>query len=259
MEVKSGFFYLFSCLALLLFTANFQSSSAAPTGLSDNTDYYGLFGSPTLPRDISLPPDTTPAVDSPKHLFRRGCFQSKPEPEDEPQFTCDGNVPSPDEMRLQIQNHGTVPTKMSMFYTRLGNAGGMAIAKRWICDHPDDVAPDSFVFFDDIVDPDWEVAVGTSFNGNQARIVAFQKLLSQIFAEEAQGTAWIFMPDDVQLDDLDDMNTWKSWEFPALTRNSKIDAVRRVDPREGATQGPRAIWARGDPPTPNEPRGLLPS
>lgn len=50
----------------------------------------------------------------------------------------------------------------------------------------------------------------------------------------------------------------KNWELPALTRNDKVDRIIRTDPTDGSDPPiTRVIWQRGDPPTANEPRGLV--
>lgn len=95
----------------------------------------------------------------------------------------------------------------------------------------------------------------------------FQKLFSQALAASSVGTVYVMLPWWVDPTDawfLVD-NTWRQWEYPALTRNSRVTSIMRVDPRDddqrrdekGVVQdgGPIEIWRKGNPPSPKEPRG----
>ena len=43
------------------------------------------------------------------------------------------------------------------------------------------------------------------------------------------------------------------WEYPALTRNSNVKTVSRVDP--DTADDPRVIWTQGNAKTNQEPKG----
>lgn len=106
--------------------------------------------------------------------------------------------------------------------------------------------------FDEIVDQSWNLAQGAAILGGPlgaSGLDAYQKRQSQAFAQLSTGTVYFFTPNG----HIPGVNTaWAGWEFPALTRNSAVDRVIRVDPGDNSQA---TIWSRGDPPTPNEPRG----
>ncbi|KAI9674942.1 MAG: hypothetical protein M1822_009004 [Bathelium mastoideum] len=193
---------------------------------------------------------------SPRSIVKRGCMQSK---QSGPQYVCNGDVPSENELRQQIQNHGNVGTKTSVFYTNLKGASALNQITCWFNKYPNQNPTNGIVAFNKIVDPAYEQAVGQAMvqAGNQDKIGRYQKLISQIFAEESSGDAFIFAPSGIDLTTLGDRNTWQNWEYPALTRNSNINRILRVDPTQTTNVNPTisTIWLKGDPVSPQEPLG----
>ncbi|XP_014552131.1 hypothetical protein COCVIDRAFT_30438 [Bipolaris victoriae FI3] len=249
----------------LLWSAAGPFTNAAPAPLPPDAVTTNI----QLPRQIEhvlYGSDVEDVNVTTNHLVRRGCFPSKEEEDDIGPTTCDGSVPPLDELRAQIQRWGQVAARRPAFYTFLGAGGAIKTSKCWVQTHPDLIAPvpnpkiDNLgaVFFDDIVDKRYEAVIGSALSAG--RQVSYQKLLSQAMAMESQGEVWIFTKADVDFDTLPPDNTWKNWELPALTRNDKVDRIIRTDPTDGSDPPiTRVIWQRGDPPTANEPRGLVES
>jgi hypothetical protein len=141
------------------------------------------------------------------HLARRGCTFSS----ERNSWTCDGSIPPRAEMEDQIQRRGTVGTKVSAFYTRLGGRAGIDQAKAWVQANPAQIPCNpGAVFFTDIVNNKWYKAVGESLTiaGGASRQVSFNSFLSQIMAEKSRGRAWIFAPATEDFDKLDQNNVW---------------------------------------------------
>ncbi|KAF1938767.1 hypothetical protein EJ02DRAFT_514295 [Clathrospora elynae] len=209
-----------------------------------------------IPPHAAIPSETNTTTTH--ALVRRGCFTSKEE--DLGPTTCDGSIPPASEIVAQLQRKGFVGTKVSAFYTRLEGRSAISLSKCWVNTHPAEIPnPPGAVFFDEIVKTDWEDSVGAAMSlspGGTSKITSYQKLLSQIFAEQSSGTAWIFAPAALNFDGLDDRNTWKNWEFPALTQNVNIVDVRRTDPNDSSDPpSVTTIWRQGDPT--QVPRGLV--
>lgn len=165
--------------------------------------------------------------------------------------------------RGQVIGSGRLPA----FYTRLNlGEGSISKCKCWMNDHKDLIDGSSAaVMFDELVPDDWNTQIATTLlgetNGPQL-LNSYQKFLSQIFAEQASGTAWIFAPADLNFDDLSDdplnidTNTFWFWEYPALTQNANIDNIIRVDPfDEKDPPTTSTIWKQGDPT--RAPKGLV--
>ncbi|KAF2850611.1 hypothetical protein T440DRAFT_479296 [Plenodomus tracheiphilus IPT5] len=208
------------------------------------------------------------------HLGRRGCISSRPadsDPESDTDpdpaspgadptagWTCDGNIPSVEEIVEQIQLKGDLGTKISAFYTELHGVRALDTSKTWMNQHTDLIpCTPGYVMFDEIVDNTWYLAVvGALVRANDgARIDRFQKYLSQLMAEKTKGTAWIFAPVESDFANPNEDSTWAHWEFPALTQNPDVTEVIRTDPRD--FQDPPSlttIWRQGDPT--QVPRGL---
>jgi hypothetical protein len=145
------------------------------------------------------------------NLVRRGCFPSKPEQEDDiGPVTCDGSVPPVDELAAQIQRKGFVGNKVSAFYTRLSGGAGISLSKCWVNTHPNEIPnPPGAVFFDEIVSNEYSDAIGAAIISQKpSNLVSYQKLISQVMAEQSRGSAWIFAPADLDFNSLDDKNTW---------------------------------------------------
>jgi hypothetical protein len=170
------------------------------------------------------------------HLVRRGCFPSKEDEDDIGPTTCDGSVPSIEEMQAQIRRWNKVATRVPAFYTRLGAGGAIATSKCWVRTHPDQIPPIpknlidprdkqgdlGAVFFDNIVDQRYENAVFQTMSNS--RQISYQKLLSQVMAMESHGTVWIFTKADVDFSTLNDVNTW--WVAVLVSRRSDLELTR---------------------------------
>jgi len=224
--MKSHSFLAFPVSIALLWCAAGPLSHAAPTrrpadGKTPCTDPPSLLYSLTWPTDVPsvlvsarnaildtiIDEVNTTAV----HIVRRGCLQSKPEPEvDIGPLTCDGSVPPVSEMVDQIQRKGFVGTKVSAFYTRLDGGKGINLSKCWVNTHTNEIPnPPGAVFFDEIVSNEYNDAIGAAIMGSKPNnLVSYQKLISQVMAEQSRGSAWIFAPADVDFDSLDEKNTW---------------------------------------------------
>ena len=183
-------------------------------------------------------------------LVKRGNCFSKGDDE----FDCSSDPPSVDELVQQIQSHGQVGNKQSVFYTGLGGAGGVKVCKQYFTCHPE---LGQVVLWDDIVDNNWYLAQATAImtKNQQANtaVDVFQKRLSQAFGVASAGSAYLCTPEaNTPNNQFNTADAWGGWEYPALTRNSKVTNVIRVDPSTGNNA---TIWNQGDPPTANAPAG----
>lgn len=170
-------------------------------------------------------------------------------------YQCSSQTPSVAECVGQIQSFGQVGSKISVFYTGLGGAAGLTQCKQYFNCNPQLGA---VVLWDSIVDNDWFEAQALAIaqgNPNNPSIATepFQKRMSQAFAEASRGDTYLCTPESNSPNNAFDQRlAWGGWEYPALTRNSGVTRVIRVDPSTSATS---QIWTQGDPPTPNAPRG----
>lgn len=168
-------------------------------------------------------------------------------------YTCSPNPPTVQECLAQVQSHGRVGSQISVFFTGLGSgAGAIKLCKSWFQCH---LSAQPAVIWDDIVDNQWLNAQGLAImqSGLQSNLDVFQKRLSQAFAEASAGDAYLCTPEtNAPADDFVLTTAWGGWEYPALTRNSKVNRVIRVDPN---TSNQRTIWTHGDAPTANAPAG----
>lgn len=177
--------------------------------------------------------------------------------------------PTREEIVSQMKNRGQVigSGRIPAFYTRL-NLGANSIheCKCWMNSHQDLIPGSSAaVMFDELVPDDWSRQVATKLlaqTKGPELLNSYQKYLSQVFAEEASGTAWIFVPADFDFENLSDRpltintNTFWFWEYPALTQNANIDKVIRVDPFDQKNPpSTSTIWKQGDPT--RIPKGLV--
>lgn len=186
-----------------------------------------------------------------RSLVKRGnCISSE-----ENTYECSSQTPSVAECVGQIQSFGQVGSKISVFYTGLGGAKGLTQCKQYFNCNPQLGA---VVLWDGIVDDNWFKAQALAIaqgNPNNPSIATdpFQKRMSQAFAEASRGDTYLCTPESNSPNNAFDQRlAWGGWEYPALTRNSGVTRVIRVDPSTSATS---QIWAQGDPPTPNAPRG----
>lgn len=189
--------------------------------------------------------------DHERNLFKRGSCFSK-----EDEWSCSSDTPPVSECVSRIQSWGNVGSRTSVFYTGLGGAQGLTQCKQYFACNPQ-IGPT--VLWDDIVDPDWMVAqaqaiVKANPGSNPNSITdPFQKRMSQAFGEASSGDAYVCTPEsNAPQNDFDQNLAWGGWEYPALTRNSRVTRVFRVDPNTNVLA---LIWTQGDPPTPNAPRG----
>ena len=238
-------------------------------------------------RDITLAPKRLNArsefeklyeLDS-RDLVKRGCLDwlwpgNNEIPEE---WWCNAVLPGVDACIQEIQKKNVVGKFPSLFYTSWGGIGdgslGVEGTKLWaaqnICGR--------VVDFDGIVVSVYhytvEKAVLQPFGKDglnlpqeeQAQILdPFLKNLSQAFAEQSAGEAYVFVPKGVG---FQPNSAWTGWEYPALTRNKRIDHVWKVeldysDPSQfvvpdGRPQGVKTLlWTQGDGPSAIEPKGI---
>lgn len=193
-----------------------------------------------------------------RSLVKRGnCFSSE---DDQNTWRCSGQTPTVAECVTQVQNHGQVGNRISVFYTGLGGAGGLQTCRQYFACNPQLGVT---VFWDSVVDNGWYLAQATAIiqaarqanpNVNQdAAVDPWQKRLAQAFAEASRGVAYVCTPEsNAPNNDFNQDLAWGGWEYPALTRNPGVTSVIRVDPNTGTNS---TIWRQGDAATPNAPRG----
>lgn len=138
------------------------------------------------------------------------------------------------------------------------------MVRQWLSCHTDEVAADNWVMFDNVVDPDWLDTKGKAIllRSGPGALDTFQKLVSQAFAEQSAGRAYIFTPNDVDpltIPPSGGPTAWRRWEYPALTRNPRITEIISIDPRPQVQSDPalvrRVIWTPANGPSPNPPLG----
>ncbi len=200
-----------------------------------------------------------------RSLVKRGSCFSKDDQGGVERYECDGNLPTTAEIAEMITRWNRLPGRTSVFYTNLNGVGGVRTVQRWLACHPDVVPANGYVMFDDIVDPVWLKAKGGAILGarGQDDMDTFLKLIAQTFAEQTVGTAYIFTPsnqDPLTYMPPDGIPTaWRAWEYPALTRNSRVTSIVAIDPRpEVADDDPnkrRVFWEPSRGPSPNPPLG----
>lgn len=92
-----------------------------------------------------------------------------------------------------------------------------------------------------------------------AIIDPFGKHVSQAFAEACTNDVYLCIPQDKVTNNVWDRDSaWGGWEYPALTRISKVQRIYRVDPRNPNTEAGKKtlIWDRSkNPPDSFKPRG----
>ncbi|KAF4555651.1 Hypothetical protein D9617_2g056140 [Elsinoe fawcettii] len=179
------------------------------------------------------------------------------EPQSDPAWTCTGEVPTLDEMKFHAVRLGLVQSKTSVFYTDMGGDGAIKQAKCWFSEHDEGIAPTDIAHFNNVFNDYYFMKVGSAIAKKQGWLgtTRFQKLMSQAFAEMSSGKVFVFMPQgkDHTGADYDEKNTWKNWEYPALTRNEKVIEIRRVDPRVDVRS--EQVWQKANGPSSREPLG----
>ena len=189
-------------------------------------------------------------------LEKRGCIPSKPKkpttpnpggnPEPRVPQVCNPIIPGVDECNGKVLDKGNVGHKTSLFYTGwndvpagTGGAFTRKYAAKYMCNTPT-------VDWTGIVDPEWRVdvekAIVQPFKKDgmtqdelfelHEKADPFLKNLSQAFAEKSSGDVYVFIPkSNTKLNDNKwDMNSaWGGWEYPALTINTDVNRIFRVD------------------------------
>ncbi|KAL8662730.1 MAG: hypothetical protein Q9168_008212 [Polycauliona sp. 1 TL-2023] len=222
---------------------------------NNNNDHHTIISRAAPPGSQATPTFTSKTdITSLKEraLVKRGQCVSR----DKNTYQCSSTTPSVADCVNQITSHGNVGAKTSVFYSGLGGRVGLTACKQFFSCHPG-IGP--IVLFDEIVDEKWlEAQADAIAKGNQAANPMtvndpFMKRLSQAFAEASKGDAYICTPEsNAPNNDFNQDLAWGGWEYPALTRNGDVNRIVRVDPGTGVT---RDIWKKGDPATPNEPKG----
>ena len=166
------------------------------------------------------------------------------------------NVPGVDASAQQVINRGTVPYLPSVFYS--GWPLLLYDAQRWArCYFGEEVSGSPtdyrFVVWGRHVSLEWMAYITYSLDDDMYRAGypddqieyykdLFLKNLSQAFAELAQGDVILLAGDNVTSDDRswDPNKAWGGWVYPALTRNTRVTSISRVDPNTDNL--PRVIW-----------------
>ena len=193
------------------------------------------------------------------------------------EWWCNAVVPGVDACIQAIQKKGVVGKYPSLFYTswsniglgKIGYQGAGAWAKKNICGR--------FVDFGAATTSGYQISVETALlrpfgpagldleDEDLEKIRdPFLKNLSQAFAEQSTGDAYVVVPQGV---DFHPDSAWTGWEYPALTRNVNINIIWKVEldysdqslfVTVGA--GPPGVktllWQKGDPPSAIEPKGM---
>ncbi|KAK0112643.1 hypothetical protein ONS95_014382 [Cadophora gregata] len=76
------------------------------------------------------------------------------------------------------------------------------------------------------------------------------RTISQALPEECKGDIAFFTKSDEEPgekhENPEDL-TWIGWEFPALTKNKKVERNWRIDPRKGFDNKPVLLWSKNGP------------
>lgn len=191
-----------------------------------------------------------------RDLVKRGCLNwIWPDKTIPQEWWCNCVIPGVDDCVQAIQEKNVVGNYPSLFYTSWGGIGdgslGVQGTKLWaqnnICGR--------FVDFDGIVTTAYmlttESAIEKPFGKDglnlpseeKAKIVdPFLKNLSQAFAEETAGEAYVIVPKGV---DFYPDSAWTGWEYPALTRNRRVEKIWKV---ELDASDPSQFGPGGNPP-----------
>jgi hypothetical protein len=197
-----------------------------------------------------------PVLDD-RSLIKRGGCMSRGGGNQQVDYVCSPEPPSVDDCADKIRDWGKVAAKTPIYYTKLQGWGGLKLCKQYFNCNP---VERPVVGYDDIVDNRWFMAQGQAIRDSTPSQATFERLtdqfqkrLSQAFAQEANGVAYICTPEGESPDNnFPTTSTWGGWEYPALTRNPAITKVMRVDP---ATSVMSQIWTKGQPATVNLPQG----
>ena len=210
-------------------------------------------------------------------LVKRGCLDwiwpGKNIPEE---WWCNAVIPGVDACTAEIQKKGAVGKYPSMFYTSWGGIGdgslGIEGTKLWasqnICGRVVDfdgitVSVYQYIVESALLKPFGKDGLNLPEDEQKQILDPFLKNLSQAFAEQSAGEAYVFVPKGI---DFQPDSTWTGWEYPALTRNDLITKIWKVEldysdpsqfqPPDGKPQGVKTVlWTKGDPPSAIEPKG----
>lgn len=212
-----------------------------------------------------------------RDLIKRGCLDwiwpGKNIPEE---WWCNAVIPGVDACIAEIQKKGVVGKYPSMFYTSWGGIGdgsfGVEGTKLWasqnICSRVVDfdgitVGVYQYVVESAVLKPFGKDGLNLPEDEQKQILDPFLKNLSQAFAEQSAGEAYVFVPKGI---DFQPNSAWTGWEYPALTRNKEITIIYKVEldysdpkhfiPPDGKPQGVKTVlWTKGDPPSATEPKG----
>lgn len=200
-----------------------------------------------IPQNSSvISPEEDQHLDS-SNLVKRGCVPSKGAAD-----VC-ADIPTVDFLVTKIRQHGKVGKLDSLFYSDLDAGNAMAQASDWY--RKNVPKGRGSVVFNQIVNQKWYDAQGAElYRQSPSKVDAFQKRLSQAFAEASKGTVYFFTKKENEGTCMSEGTAWGGWEFPALTRNSDVKEIIQVDPRAAGDKG-HVIWTPRDGPSDNAPRG----
>ncbi|KAJ5173307.1 hypothetical protein N7492_005900 [Penicillium capsulatum] len=181
-------------------------------------------------------------------------------------------VPGVDEIKEKIKEFGIVQSKPNLFYTRQPvEAINKGKVEEWgkakYDEEPKAGKKDwKFAMWGRLADTNWvahtsidlaEEMEEAEFTDEQSKPFRdmFLQNIGQAYGEMAHGDVIILVKDEVTPDNRSwDVNrVLGGWEFPALTRNSDVKRIYRVDPDECGE--PRLIWSHGDAESDQKPKG----
>lgn len=243
---------------------------SAPRALAPRASGRDSFGRPNGKQ--ILPPSLAP-----RSLVKRSNCQ--PWPENENFYKCDGEVPGVDEAVEKMAEYGVVGSIPSVFYTNM--PGGLARAQSWascfFTGEPESPSRDQWLYtvWKRITDNKWLASESFwVFESMDDEVLTEDdqkyykdlvlKHTSQAYAELSKGDVYLVVEDATTPDDRSwntdqawggksiRRSSWlfslltlrAGWEWPALTRNSGVERILRVDPSTG--EEPRVIWTKAD-------------
>lgn len=237
--------------------------------------------------DVDIPALPAPKYDelddsilSPRSLNERGprlsCFSDRNIPSDDSENgeDCTPILPGVDKCLKKVREKGKVPARTGLFYTKwdvktLG-IGGQEACKNWAtCELG--LSPLGVATFDDVIPHTWRLTKSDGIiNPFKAEGMTkkeelddltdpFGKHVSQAFAESCDEDVYLCIPQYKATNNVWDRDSaWGGWEFPAMTRTSKVQRVYRVAPLNSGTEAgkKKLIWDRStDQPDTYKPRG----
>lgn len=213
---------------------------------------------------LFIPITTNLTADTHHNLAKRGCFVSKEET---------GNIPlcttlSVDYFKNIINQHNYLPQRDCLFYLGLGGAAGQVPARQWYCSKRsygrgavvwENALPSAFMssLFIELSGKQGPSIRDSSQQADLFTIAA--RLISQVMGETCNGEVYVLAPQSNDGTDPPD-NVWILYEYPALTRNSQVRSILKVDPTIKTSSGEFAddgiiMWTPANGPSPNPPAG----